>query len=144
VMPCFFFDGEQAQERVEAAGGRALLDAVNTLYGTGILNTLSDSLKGFIQSEKDKLRRETGSIRTDELDQKRENLEETKEQLKQIEGDLTAKRKEKDAVEAGHQRLLNDLGQLMGDSTADIKEYARSMAALQGEEASVGPLCQHD
>ncbi len=138
VMPCFFFDGEQAQERVEAAGGRALLDAVNTLYGTGILDTLSDSLKGFIQSEKDKLRRETGSIRTDELDQKREHLEETKEQLKQIEGDLTAKRRERDAVEAEHQRLLNDLGQLMGDSTADIEEYARSMAALQGEEALVG------
>ena len=31
VMPCFFFDGEQAQARVEATGGRALLDAVNTL-----------------------------------------------------------------------------------------------------------------
>ncbi len=136
VMACFFFDGEQAQERVEAAGGRALLDAVNTLYGTGILDKLTDSLRTYIQNENINLRRDSGNIRTDELDEKREELEQAKEQLKQIDVDLATKRKEKDIIETEHQRLLNDLRQLVGDSTADIEEYARSMSALESEKAS--------
>ncbi|BAU49164.1 hypothetical protein SVA_2616 [Sulfurifustis variabilis] len=137
VMACFFFDGEQAQERVDAAGHRALLDAVNTLYGTGILDRLSDSLRTFIQNETTNLRRETGNVRIDELDQKRQELEEAKDQLKEIENELTKKRKQMDATDADHQRLLNDLRQLLGDSTADIEEYARTLAALQSEEAAV-------
>ena len=62
-MTCFFFDGEQAQERVEAAGGKALLTAVNTLYGTGILDELSDSLRTYINNEKASLRRDIGNVR---------------------------------------------------------------------------------
>ncbi len=41
VLPCFFFDGEQAQKRVEGAGNVALSDAMQTLYGTKLLSGLS-------------------------------------------------------------------------------------------------------
>ncbi|MGX2032911.1 AAA family ATPase [Methylocaldum gracile] len=137
VMGCFFFDGEQAQERVEAAGGSALLHAVNTLYGTGILDKLSESLLTFINNSRDQLRRETGSVKIDELDQKREELDQAKELLKEIENELTAKQKERESVDLEHQSLLSDLQQLVGDSAADIEEYARVRGALESESLEI-------
>jgi DNA sulfur modification protein DndD len=134
VMPCFFFDGEQAQARVEAAGGKALLDAVNTLYGTGILDQLNDSLQTFIQNEKNALRKEVGTIKTDELDEKRDQLEKAKEQQRQIDAELTKKRQELDQEEASRTQLNNDLFQLVGDSSADIEEFTQTIRALENEE----------
>jgi DNA sulfur modification protein DndD len=81
VMPCLFFDGEQAQERVEAAGGRALFDAVKTLYGTGILDQLGDSLRTFINNERSAIQRDVGVIRVDELEEKRQLIDKKRDEL---------------------------------------------------------------
>ena len=137
VMPCFFFDGEQAQERVEEAGGRALLEAVNTLYGTGILDDLSESLRTYIANEKSTLKRDIGDVRPDELDEKRELLEKLKDDYSKIQTVLTEKRKERDIAEQERQRVTNELHQLVGDSTADIEEYAANIRALESDQLTV-------
>lgn len=134
VMPCFFFDGEQAQERVEAAGGRALLDAVNTLYGTGMIDQLKQSLITYINNERNALRRDVGNVRQDELDQRREELDKAKEELERVIGELTDKRRKHEELEGERQHHTNDLHQLIGDSAADIEEYATSIKALETEQ----------
>lgn len=137
VMPCLFFDGEQAQERVEAAGGRPLFDAVKTLYGTGMLDQLSESLKTYINNEKQTLQREVGNIRADELEQKRNLLETKREELKAVQSELLASRKEKEQLETEQQTLNNSLFSMVGDSASDVEEYGNIISALQGEEARV-------
>ncbi len=137
VMPCLFFDGEQAQERVEAAGGRALFDAVKTLYGTGILDQLSDSLKSYIQNERHAIQRDVGTVRSDELAQKRALLEVKRGELQGAQNELAISRKEKDGLESDQQRLNNQLFAMVGDSASDVEEYGKILSALQAEEAQV-------
>ncbi len=135
VMPCLFFDGEQAQERVEAAGGRALFDAVKTLYGTGILDQLGDSLRTFINNERAAIQRDVGAVRVDELDEKRELLDKKKDELADVQSQLSEARKAKIKAESERQHLENELYAMVGDKASDIEEYASTVAALQSEEA---------
>ncbi|MEI7515736.1 MAG: AAA family ATPase [Betaproteobacteria bacterium] len=137
VMPCLFFDGEQAQARVEAAGGRALFDAVKALYGTGLLDQLSESLRTFISNERVKFQKDVGSIRADELEEKRLQLDQQKDQLKSVQDDLTEKRKLRAISEQDREQRQNDLYSMVGDTTTDINEYSSSMSALQNEEAKL-------
>nr|VFK14371.1 MAG: DNA sulfur modification protein DndD [Candidatus Kentron sp. LPFa]VFK30239.1 MAG: DNA sulfur modification protein DndD [Candidatus Kentron sp. LPFa] len=137
VMPCFFFDGEQAQERVEAAGGRALLDAVNTLYGTGILDQLSQSLKTFISNERVALRRDVGDIKESELDRKRKARDEKEEELVGIEDALKKKRHEQEEAVVQQNRLTLGLTNLVGDKSADIEEYSGKIRALESEQGDL-------
>jgi DNA sulfur modification protein DndD len=137
VMPCLFFDGEQAQERVEAAGGRALFDAVKTLYGTGLLDQLSESLKSFIANEKTSLAKNVGVVRDDELEKKRHELDTRRDQLKALQDDLQAARKRRADADARRVAIENELYSLVGDKTADIQEYSSSVIALQQEEAQL-------
>lgn len=134
VMPCLFFDGEQAQARVEAAGGRALFDAVKTLYGTGLLEQLAESLKSYIANERSALQRDVGSVRLDELDQKREQLDKLRDELTEIQAKLMAARRTGADAENLRQKIEADLFSLVGDKSADIEEYSNQMAALQAEE----------
>ncbi|MEM5434729.1 AAA family ATPase [Paraburkholderia diazotrophica] len=134
VMPCLFFDGEQAQARVEAAGGRALFDAVKALYGTGLLDQLGDSLRSFIGNEKNKLTKDVGSVRAHELDEKRQELDRHKDQLKEIQEKLVEKRRERNSSEQSREQLENDLYSMVGDKATDIEEYSASMSALGQEE----------
>lgn len=135
VMPCLFFDGEQAQERVEAAGGRALFEAVKTLYGTGILDQLGDSLRSFISNESAAMQRDVGVIRSNELEEKRQQLDAKKDDLTKVQAELLAARKAKSRFEDERLRLENDLYAMVGDKTSDIEEYASTVAALQADEA---------
>ena len=134
VMPCLFFDGEQAQARVEAAGGRALFDAVKALYGTGLLDQLSESLKHYVNNERVRLQRDVGSVRVDELDDKRQQLDSYREQLKSIQEQLIGARQHRAATEDKRLQLESNLYSMVGDSAADVEEYSASMAALTAEE----------
>lgn len=133
VLPCFFFDGEQAQARVEAAGGRALLGAVKTLYGTGLLDELRHSLKTYYDNEISSLRKDIGNVRSDELELKREELEKIKKASDTIALRLTQKRKDRDELEAEYKKITNEITQLVGDSQTDITHYSDSIRALQNE-----------
>jgi DNA sulfur modification protein DndD len=135
VMPCLFFDGEQAQERVEAAGGRALFDAVKTLYGTGILDQLGDSLRTFISNERSAIQRDVGVIRVDELEEKRQLIDKKRDELAEVQSHLSDSRKLRSKAEDERQRLENELYAMVGDKASDIEEYASTVAALQAEEA---------
>lgn len=134
VMPCLFFDGEQAQERVEAAGGRALFDAVKALYGTGILEHLSESLRSYIANERGRLQKDFGSIRLDELEQKRQELDAQKDQLKTVQSLLANERKERTDTEERRKQVEGNLYSMVGDKAADIEEYSSTISALQEEE----------
>ena len=134
VMPCLFFDGEQAQARVEAAGGRALFDAVKTLYGTGILDQLSESLRTYIGNERAALLRDVGSVRVDDLEQKRSELDRKRDELRTVQTELDETRKSKDEAEERRQRFEKQLYSMVGDKAADIGEYASAVDALQKDE----------
>lgn len=133
VLPCFFFDGEQAQARVEAAGGRALLGAVKTLYGTGLLDELRHSLKTYYDNEVSSLRKDIGNVRIDELELKREELEKIKKISDTIAYRLTQKRKDRDELETEYKKVTNEITQLVGDSQTDITHYSDTIRALQNE-----------
>jgi DNA sulfur modification protein DndD len=137
VMPCLFFDGEQAQARVEAASGRALFDAVKTLYGTGLLEQLSESLKTYIVNERHALARDVGSVKLDELDRKRQDLDQRRDQLRELQTQLQAKRKERADAESRRRKIEDDLYQLVGDKVSDIEEYSAAVLALQQEEQTL-------
>jgi len=137
VMPCLFFDGEQAQARVEAAGGRALFDAVKALYGTGLLDQLSESLKHFIHNERSKLQKDVGAVRVDELEEKRQQLDSHRDQLKNIQDQLANQRRLRASAEEKREQLENNLYSMVGDKAADIEEYSATVSALQAEEAKL-------
>jgi DNA sulfur modification protein DndD len=137
VMPCLFFDGEQAQARVEAAGGRALFDAVKALYGTGLLDQLSESLKHFINNERAKLQRDVGAVRVDELDEKRQQLDGLRDRLQQVQAQLVEQRRLRSVADDERKQLENHLYAMVGDKASDIEEYSTKIAALQGEEAKL-------
>ena len=129
VMPCLFFDGEQAQARVEAAGGRALFDAVKALYGTGILDLLGDSLRTYISNERQALQRDVGVVRLNELEQKRDELDRLRDDLRKIQDQLSHSRQKRTDSEQERQKLENQLYALVGDKASDVEEYASTVAA---------------
>lgn len=134
VMSCLFFDGEQAQKRVEAAGGRALFEAVKTLYGTGLLEQLSESLRTYINNERAALTRKVGDVRADDLDRKRQELDIRRDQLTKLQAELTTARAKRGEVEARRIALEKELYSLVGDKASDIQEYSDAVVALQNEE----------
>lgn len=137
VMPCFFFDGEQAQERVVAAREGALVSAVNTLYGTGLLDQLRQSLSTWIGNERASMTREYGNIRADDLDEKQEQLETLKGEQQEVQAKLNDKRLEKDELEGERHRAMAELTQLAGAHAADIEDAASTLDALREEQNSL-------
>jgi DNA sulfur modification protein DndD len=133
VMPCLFFDGEQAQVRVEETGERALLDAVNALYGTGVLSELSRSLRTFIQNESINLKKDVGVVKEDELDLKRRDLDRIKDQQIAVGKELLEKRKRRDTIDSDRETAASEIYQLVGDSAADVEEYTQTVRALEEE-----------
>ncbi len=134
VMSCLFFDGEQAQKRVEAAGGRALFDAVKTLYGTGLLEQLSESLKTFITNERNALAKSVGAVDADDLERKRQELDMRRDQLASLQRDLTTTRAKRDEADARRIAVEHDLYALVGDKASDIQQYSDAVVALQNEQ----------
>ncbi len=94
VLPCFFFDGEQAQKRVEGAGHLALSDAMQTLYGTKLLSGLSDTLRQYCAFKKTAVRRDVGEVREDELAAKRAKYDALDESISKLRTELSAVRAE--------------------------------------------------
>jgi DNA sulfur modification protein DndD len=136
VMSCLFFDGEQAQARVEAAGGYALFEAVKALYGTGLLDQLAESLTHYVRGERSK-KKEVGNIKIDELEEKRIELDKKKEELKGVLEKLNISRAAKSELNEVTKNLENNLYELVGDKASDIEEFGKTMSALQTEEAQL-------
>jgi DNA sulfur modification protein DndD len=134
VLPCFFFDGEQAQKRVEGAGNVALSDAMQTLYGTKLLSGLSDTLRQYIGFKKNTVRREVGEVRDDELAAKRAKYDALDESLKQVKTDLSRIRSEVQIAEATRKEKQEDLIQISGNSAVDINIVAQERASLEQKE----------
>lgn len=138
VMPCFFFDGEQAQARVEATGGRAMADAIRALYGMSLVDELDDGLNSYINNQRTSLKRDVGDVEVSELDRKRA-------QLAELDTQLTSMRRRKEELgalleEAGTQRnaKLFEMQQLGDDRMIDLDQLARRKSDLQSQERDLG------
>jgi DNA sulfur modification protein DndD len=136
VLPCFFFDGEQAQKRVEAAGTRAVTDAVHALYGTAVLRELRTSLRTYVTAQRQAVKRDVGDVREEELERKRMRRDE-------LEGDVTRIAAEQRSVTAmlaekieSRQQTIRELTQVTGDATIDLQQLAQ----LEGDLRHV--LCE--
>lgn len=134
IMPCFFFDGEQAQARVEASGGRALSDAINALFGTGLFTDLDDSLRIYGQQYRAQMRRDGGEVRHEELDQKREQADGLESALRARERELDEVRVALDQAEAARQSKIAEFGQLTGDAAIDSRLLTQRQQDLRNEE----------
>ena len=134
IVPCFFFDGEQAQKRVEGAGNVALSDAMQTLYGTKLLSGLSDTLRQYVGYKKTLIRREVGEVRDDELAAKRAKYEALDGGLKQLRTELSRIRVDLQVAEATRKEKQEELVQISGDSAVDINIVAQERASLEQKE----------
>jgi len=143
VMSSFFFDGEQAQARVEASGAAAMSEAVRVLFGTGLLEELDTSLKVFVSNERTALKRDVGELDEEGLDRKRRRRDEIEENLDGVRKDLAHVRKDLESANAARQEKNNELVQLAGDATVDATRIAQRKAEVEGEEADVRERLQN-
>jgi DNA sulfur modification protein DndD len=131
VMPCFFFDGEQAQERVEASGGRALYDAIHALFGTALLHELDESLRTYLSNQRQSVRRDHGDVREDELDRKRVERDQIEGQLAELLRELTVVRRDLDSANGARHEKFLELTQVSGDAMIDLEQLAAKKSDLQ-------------
>jgi DNA sulfur modification protein DndD len=137
IAPCFFFDGEQAQERVEAAGGRAVYDAIQALYGTRLLTDLEESLRTYISNTRSSLRRDHGSVELEELDTLRAKRDGFVAELEQTTQRLAKVKQELAAAEQIRTRAHNELSQLTEDVRIDLDQLARRKSDLTQQESEL-------
>ena len=137
VTPCFFFDGEQAQARVESAGGRALSDAVTTLFGTGVLNELSNTLRTYINQKQSQIRPEAAGYREDGLADRRRRLDALECELAGVTVTLDAARKTHEGAEEARRGKMTELHQVVGDTAIDLKRLAQQRTDLQKREGDI-------
>jgi DNA sulfur modification protein DndD len=142
VAPCFFFDGEQAQARVDAAGAVALGDAINTLFGTTLMRELGESLRSYVANQRSAIKRDVGDVREDELDHKRRRRDDIEAQIADKNKEIAKLRTEQDTTEAARQESLNELNQLVGDNLADLGQLSQKKHDLESEESELrSKLC---
>lgn len=137
VAPCFFFDGEQAQARVEASGGLVLAEAVNVLFGTGILDQLSASLRSYIGNARANVKGDLNGLRIDELERKRQRKDALEEDIAKLRDELDECKRKHDDAEADRVAKLTELQQLVGDATIDIQHVATAKNDLERERESL-------
>lgn len=78
-----------------------------------------------------------GSVRADELEEKRQELDRCKDQLKDIQNSLSEKRRDRTNAEQTREQLENDLYSMVGDKATDVEEYSATIAALTQEESKL-------
>ena len=144
VLPCFFFDGEQAQKRVEGAGNMALSDAMQTLYGTRLLTGLSDTLRQYATSKKSMVKRVVGDVREDELAAKRAQYEVLEGSIKDIKLDLSRVRTDLQVAETARRDKQEELLQISGSSAADIGLVSQERSAFEQKEREQKEQLQKD
>lgn len=134
VMPCFFFDGEQAQARVEAAGGRAMSDAIRALYGMSLVDSLDEGLGQYLSNQRSSLKRDVGDVEQAELDRKRS-------QHAQLEAELSGLRRRREELAqqianaaTEKEARLFELQSLGDEALIDLDQLAKKKSDLQIQE----------
>jgi DNA sulfur modification protein DndD len=137
VMSCYFFDGEQAQARVESSGAAAMSDAIRVLFGTGLLNALDDSLKTYINNERSSLKRDVGEVDAESLDRKRRRRDELEDELSSLKSSISDLRRDLENQTLARKEKVTQLTQLMGDATVDAAQLAQRKAELEQQERNL-------
>lgn len=132
IMPCYFFDGEQAQQRVDASG--AVSEAAKILFGTGLLDELDESLKHYVQNEGYQAKKSLGEVDLDELSRKRRRRDEIEEERGELAKKSNQIRTELEGYESARTQAMFDLSQLPGDAIVDLRMLAEKKANLMREE----------
>jgi DNA sulfur modification protein DndD len=112
VLPAFFFDGEQAQRRVEESGNQQMRQAVEVLYGTKILDELRGKLGDYVgRCKKDMPSTDGRDLqRIDLLRAERDTIESELVNVQQQIDELTASRADAGEEFEAAQRRLELLG----------------------------------
>ncbi len=133
VLPAFFFDGEQAQKRIEESGDAHMRGAVEVLYGTKLLADVRDELRLYAQ----RVRRENPGLQQSRNEQQLEKLRRQRDEIEARLNEITketgtlgdAKREANASFEGARQQLT-----LLGVSTAkQIDRLATQMNAARTE-----------
>lgn len=130
VLPAFFFDGEQAQKRIEESGDRQMRQAVEVLFGTKVLEELGTKLSDYVGRCKKDLPQANGleEQKIDLLRAERDSLERELEVIcARSESLKIDQRQVNNAFEASQQRLT-----LLGvSSNKKVERLAERLAQAQ-------------
>ncbi len=142
IMSCFFFDGEQAQRRVEAAGGVAMRQAIDALYGTSVLDELSDRLARY----RDKIKPQSSdddSVRATDIEVEKSKLVAIDDQLRTLRADHDALildvAKENEALRAKSEKL----GEITAGAIHDTHHLMRRAEELRQQVSALADKLQH-
>lgn len=97
VLPAFFFDGEQAQRRIEESADAQMRTAVEVLYGTKLLDDLREQLGRYIARCKKDLPTGPDGPDASQIDVLRAERDQMEQRLSRIQSDLQALNLEKQA-----------------------------------------------
>ncbi len=125
VLPAFFFDGEQALRRVEAANDRQMKDAVEVLFGTRLLNDVCGKLDGYVEERRSELRRAAqgaDSVRLEQLSAERDRLV---KEISDAKGTLALHAAAKEAADNRFETAKTQLFNLGLANASEISRYAQ-------------------
>lgn len=132
LMPCFFFDGEQAQRRVEAAGGAATHMAIDALYGTSIVRDMITSLDRYAAKKRTSLSPESDSNET-ALAQKRTELKFEEEQKANLLLEIKELEEQSDRERSSQKDKFESLQRLTGDDQHTFRDLTGRRADLKND-----------
>ena len=144
VLPCFFFDGEQAQKRVEEAGGAALADAMQTLFGTRLLRGLRDTLQSYSTLKRSKLNGQHKEVREEELVSKVAKHDALESLLAELRADLSKVRAQLQVAEAQRRTKQDELVQISGHASVDSSILIQEKSSLEAQERNLQDQLQRD
>lgn len=144
VLPCFFFDGEQAQKRVEGAGDMALSGAMQTLFGTRLLGGLSDTLRQYSTQKRSRINSQHKEVRSDELWLNKAKYDALDGELKDLRTKLGRARAELKVAMAQREVKQEELLQVAGHANTDFKMLSQEKGSLESQERDQEEQLQRD
>ncbi len=144
VLPCFFFDGEQAQKRVEGAGDMALSGAMQTLFGTRLLSGVADTLRQYSAQKRNRINNQHKEVRSDELSLYKVRHDVLEGELKELRVQLGRSRAELKVATAQREVKQEELLQVAGHANTDFKMLSQEKGSLESQERELEEQVQRE
>ncbi|MBP7830371.1 MAG: hypothetical protein KA248_10680 [Kiritimatiellae bacterium] len=134
VAPAFFFDGEQAQKLIESQGERGLKKAVEVMFGTKVVEELSDTMNQYLF----RMRQTTGGKRKcsdqqKECDDKLKEKDVLNERIGKKQTDLQKLESDKEQKERQRSQLQEELARMGGINNMTYAQAERDYVVAEKE-----------
>ena len=144
VLPAFFFDGEQAQKRIDETGNAQMHQAVEVLFGTKLLEELQTQLTRYVGQRRSELPRLNGSEDDGQIDLLRSSRDVLQGQLSTVQERLRALEDEKATTLTEVENLQAQLSSLGVSSHKKLDRLAerlhKARAHMDGQDEQLRQL----